>query len=177
MGCWNLPAYLHICTKSRRSCNEGNPTNFSDWLCFENFESLFAGRCSSHLATSALSAFSAAGSSKASNTSLPVVSTGSISDRCEARLLVLIFIFMTWKSVQPRKVRISNGRAMENHHLADHKMVIKGSKCAPGRGNLFERPRRTTNNDFCFHSGLGGLCLGREKGGGGKSRDFKIYPC
>jgi hypothetical protein len=69
MGCWNLPAYLQICTKSRRSCNEGNPTKFSDWLCFENYESLFAGRCSSHLATSALSAFSAAGLSKASNPS------------------------------------------------------------------------------------------------------------
>jgi hypothetical protein len=63
--------------------------------------------------------------------------------------------------------------AMENHRPADHKMVIKGSKCAPGRGNPFERPRRTSKKDFCFHSELGGLCLGRE-GGGGKSRDFKI---
>jgi len=62
--------------------------------------------------------------------------------------------------------------AMENHHLADHKMVIKGRKCAPGRGNPFERLRRTSKKDFCFHSGLGGLCLGREKGG--KARDFKI---
>ena len=62
--------------------------------------------------------------------------------------------------------------ALENHHLADHQMVIKGSKYAPGRVNLLERPRQTTNKDFCFHSGFGGLCLGRERGG--KARDFKI---
>lgn len=61
---------------------------------------------------------------------------------------------------------------MKNHYLAYHKMVIKGSKCATGRLNNFERPRRTTNKYFGFHSGFGGLRLGREKGG--KARDFKI---